>query len=340
MAMSRSFGATEFTILPSMRISPSLALSSPAIMANKVDLPQPAGPTSAMNSPVGASRSMPLRTSTEPKRLVSRETVSVAMIAPSLDGALGESADEILAAEQIDQERRHGADQHGGARDVVGGGVHLTGRQRDQRRGDWLLRSAGEDDAKQEFVPDAGELPDHGDDQDRRRQRKDDLEKDSPEAGAVDTGRLDEVVGDVDVIVAAEQRGEREALDHVNENEAIDGVRETQCAEDIGPGQERDLARHEDAENDADEQCLRSREAPFREDVAVHRADEGRENRRRDGHVEGVEEIAFDALAGASDAIVRPGLRPRLEREAVRQCDQAVLGDLRQFTKRIGDDNE
>ena len=56
--------------------------------------------------------------------------------------------------------------------------------------------------------------------------------------------------------------------------------------------------------------------------------------------VEGVEEIAFDALAGARDAIVRPGLRPRLEREAVRQRDQSVLRDLRQFTKRIGDDNE
>src|ERR1700722_1776117 len=120
MAMSRSFGATALTILPSIRISPSLALSSPAMIASSVDLPQPDGPTSAMNSPVCASRSMPLRTSTEPKRLVSRETVSVAMIAPSLDGALREPANEILAAEQIDQERRNGADQHGGACDVVG----------------------------------------------------------------------------------------------------------------------------------------------------------------------------------------------------------------------------
>src|ERR1700691_4226322 len=131
MAMSRSFGATEFTILPSMRISPSLALSSPAIMANKVDLPQPDGPTSAMNSPVRASRSMPLRTSTEPKRLVSRETVSVAMTAPSLDGALREPANEILAAEEIDQERRICADHHLRACDVTGVRVHLAHHQRD-----------------------------------------------------------------------------------------------------------------------------------------------------------------------------------------------------------------
>src|SRR3984957_6045519 len=175
MAMSRSFGATELTIRPSMRISPSLAVSRPAIMARSVDLPQPDGPTSAMNSPVCASRSIPLRTSTEPKRLVSRETVSVAMIALSLDGALCKSANEILAAKQVDQERRNCADDHCGARDVIGVRTLLTRRERHQRRGDRLLRSTGEDDAEQEFVPDASELPDHGNDQDRRRQGQDDL---------------------------------------------------------------------------------------------------------------------------------------------------------------------
>src|SRR3984957_4964382 len=228
MAMSRSFGATELTILPSMRISPSLAVSSPAIIANSVDLPQPDGPTSAMNSPVCASRSIPLRTSTEPKRLVSRETVSVAIVARSFDGALGQSANKILAAEQEDQERRNGADHHRRTRDIVRVGVHLAGRQRDQRWRDRLLGPACEHDAEQEFVPDAGDLPDHSDDKDRRRQGKDDLEKDAPEPGAVDARRLDEVVGDVDVIVSTEQRREREALDHMHQNEAVDGVGEVQ----------------------------------------------------------------------------------------------------------------
>src|SRR5580704_16835427 len=169
MAMSRSFGATALTILPSMRISPSLALSSPAMMASSVDLPQPDGTTSAMNSPVCASRSIPLRTSTEPKRLVSRETVSVAMIALSLDGALREPTNEIFAAEQVDQQRRNCADQHGAARDIVRMSVHLTRLKGDERRGDWLLAPAGENDPEQIFVPDAGELPDDGDDENRRR---------------------------------------------------------------------------------------------------------------------------------------------------------------------------
>src|SRR5271155_2437911 len=129
MAMSRSFGATEFTSVPSMRISPSLTVSSPAIMASSVDLPQPDGPTSATNSPVRASRSMPLRTSTGPNRLCSPEMVSVAIVARSFDRALGEAANEIFAAEEIDQERRYRGDQHGAACDVVGAGVHGIGRE-------------------------------------------------------------------------------------------------------------------------------------------------------------------------------------------------------------------
>src|SRR5271155_291871 len=149
MAMSRSLGATEFTSVTSMRISPSLTVSSPAIIASSVDLPQPEGPTRAMNSPVRASRSMPLRTSTAPKRLCSPEMVSVAIAARSFDCALGEAANEILATEEIDQERRYGSDQHGAARDIVGVGVHLAGGERDQRGRDRLLGSAGKDEAEQ-----------------------------------------------------------------------------------------------------------------------------------------------------------------------------------------------
>src|ERR1700733_1658845 len=310
MAMSRSLSATEFTRVPSMRISPSLTLSSPAIMARSVDLPQPDGPTSAMNSPVRASRSIPFSTSTGPNRLCSPEMVSVAIVARSFDRAVGQAANEIFAAEEIDQERRYGADQYGAAGDIVGMGIHLAGRERDQRCCD------------------------------RRREGKDDLGEDAPEAGAVDAGRLDEVIRDIDVIVAAKERREGDALNHMHENEAIDGIGEAEVAEDVGPRQERDLAGHENAEEDADEQRLRSREAPLRENVAVDRAEQGRGDRRRNRHDQGIVEIAFDALAGSRDAIVRPRLRPGFERKAMGQRDQAVARDLGQFAKRIGDDDK
>src|ERR1700691_3646856 len=129
--MSRSFGATALTSRPSMRISPSLTLSRPAIIARSVDLPQPEGPTRAMNSPVLASRSMPLRTSIEPNRLKSREMVSVAIGSRSFDGALRETANEIFAAKQVNQERRDGSDHDGCACDIVRMGVLLTGRKGD-----------------------------------------------------------------------------------------------------------------------------------------------------------------------------------------------------------------
>src|ERR1700734_531462 len=113
--MSRSFGATALTSRPSIRISPSLTVSRPAIIASSVDLPQPEGPTRAMNSPVRASRSTPLSTSTGPKLLRKFEMVSDAMPAPSLDRPLRQAAHEISAAEEIDQQRRNGADQNAGA---------------------------------------------------------------------------------------------------------------------------------------------------------------------------------------------------------------------------------
>src|SRR4051794_2615390 len=147
--MSRSFGATALTSRSSMRISPSLTVSSPAIIASNVDFPQPDGPTSATNSPSPASRSMPFSTSTAPKRLRSRAILKVAMPAFSFDRALRHPAHEIFAAEEIDQQRRHRGDDHCGAGDVIGLGVHHRRGQRHHGGGDRLLAPAGEHYAEQ-----------------------------------------------------------------------------------------------------------------------------------------------------------------------------------------------
>ena len=50
IAMSRSRGGTSLTTRSPMRISPSEISSRPASMRRQVDLPQPEGPTSTMNS--------------------------------------------------------------------------------------------------------------------------------------------------------------------------------------------------------------------------------------------------------------------------------------------------
>ncbi len=57
--MSRSFDSISLTTWPSMAIVPPLISSSPASMRSKVDLPQPDGPTSTVNSPSAMSKPMP-----------------------------------------------------------------------------------------------------------------------------------------------------------------------------------------------------------------------------------------------------------------------------------------
>ena len=77
--MSRSLGTIALTIRPAISISPDVAVSSPAMMLSKVDLPQPDGPTRTVKSPLSISRLMPFSTSTEPNRLCTSRTTSADM---------------------------------------------------------------------------------------------------------------------------------------------------------------------------------------------------------------------------------------------------------------------
>ena len=67
MAMSRSFGGAMFTSLSPIHSSPEVIDSSPAIMRNSVDLPQPDGPTSTTKAPSAMSIDTPCSTSVAPK---------------------------------------------------------------------------------------------------------------------------------------------------------------------------------------------------------------------------------------------------------------------------------
>src|ERR1700716_440375 len=190
MAMSRSLGSTSLTTRPPISIVPALGLSRPATMLSSVDLPQPDGPTSTVNSPLSMSRSIAFSTSRLAYRFDRARMLNAAMKTssptPSLHGPRGEASQEIPSAEQIDEQRRQRRDQH--RRTLVA--EHRLGgdrsRKRDQRRRYRLLIAGRKGDAKEELVPDPGELKDHGHDQDRRRQRQDDLPENPEETGAVD----------------------------------------------------------------------------------------------------------------------------------------------------------
>src|SRR4051812_15595800 len=135
MAMSRSLGGTSLTIRPPISMVPPLARSSPAMMLSSVDLPQPDGPTSTANSPLSMSRSMPFNTSRLANVFDRPRMLNAAMMTPSLHGPRGQPTHEIFSAEQINQQRRQGGDQHRRALHAV----HRLGgdrrAERDQRRG-------------------------------------------------------------------------------------------------------------------------------------------------------------------------------------------------------------
>src|SRR5215217_4306261 len=79
MAMPRSDGDRAVTVWPSMAISPPETSSRPAMVRSSVDFPQPDGPTNTTNSPSAISRSIPLRTSVDPKFLVTPVSRTSAM---------------------------------------------------------------------------------------------------------------------------------------------------------------------------------------------------------------------------------------------------------------------
>ena len=89
MAMSRSLGGTSLTTLPPMEMVPPVTSSRPATIRSAVDLPQPEGPTSTMNSPSRMSRSSPSMTRTSPNRLVTplSTTPAISRLRRAVSGA-------------------------------------------------------------------------------------------------------------------------------------------------------------------------------------------------------------------------------------------------------------
>ena len=79
MAMSRSIGGTALTTASSIRMSPEVMASRPAIMRKVVVLPQPEGPTKTTNSLSRMCRSTSFTTWLVSNILLSLRTMTSAM---------------------------------------------------------------------------------------------------------------------------------------------------------------------------------------------------------------------------------------------------------------------
>src|SRR5215470_14108765 len=104
MAMSRSIGGTSLTTVLSIRISPDVTASRPAIMRKVVVLPQPDGPTKTTNSLSWICRSTSFTTWVTSNFLLSLRTTTSAMTL-SLDRA-GEARDVVFDEERVDDRDR------------------------------------------------------------------------------------------------------------------------------------------------------------------------------------------------------------------------------------------
>src|SRR3979409_2529502 len=98
--MSRSLGWTLLTTRSPIEIVPEVMLSSPASIRNKVDLPQPEGPTRTTKAPSSIGIDTPCRTSNPPNDLRTSRICTDDIVSPpkarSLNG-LGSVAALFMA---------------------------------------------------------------------------------------------------------------------------------------------------------------------------------------------------------------------------------------------------
>ena len=66
MPIARPYGGMATMLLPSMRMSPELGATNPAIVARSVVLPDPLGPINEKNSPAAISSDVGRNATTSP----------------------------------------------------------------------------------------------------------------------------------------------------------------------------------------------------------------------------------------------------------------------------------
>src|SRR5258708_20950112 len=194
MAMSRSIGGTSLTIVSSIRISPEVMASRPAIMRKVVVLPQPDGPTNTTNSLSWMCRSTSFTTCVVSNFLLSLRTMTSAMTL-SLDRA-GEARDVMFDKEGVDDRHRDRAQQRTGHQRPPEEDVAADQLRRDAYRHRLLVGRREEHQGVDEFVPRQGESDDARRQDARHRDRNDDVEHRLPARGAVDARALLQLLGD------------------------------------------------------------------------------------------------------------------------------------------------
>src|SRR5580765_2920264 len=330
--MSRWRGARCVTSRPPMEIVPPVVSSSPAISRRSVDLPQPEGPTSTMNSPSRTVSETSSIARTPPANSFVTWSTTIPLSPTSAPSSLHRARRQAERDLPLDD---HEEDQHGDrSQDRAGhqpAPVDLPARAVEVREpdGDRLLRLVVEQDVGEDELVPARDEDEHGRrDEAGRDEREQDLRERSDATGAVDHRRLLELLGDVEEKTAQRPDRERKREGHVREDHAdVHALAPGQVVfreHDVERDDQTDLREHLDPDQRDDEE-LAAVEAELRE------RDRGEEGERdRDQHGDDDDDHAVRSRAPEVRTVHRvlEVLERRVHREEARLQLVELVGRL------------
>ncbi|ENN89224.1 hypothetical protein RHSP_52212 [Rhizobium freirei PRF 81] len=155
-----------------------------------------------------------------------------------------------------------------------------------------IIFRPGEDDAEQEVVPDARDLQDHGDDEDRQRHGQHDAQENLPETRTVDARSLEKLHRQRREIIAEQQGQDRHTEDAVHQDKSAERAVDTDFAQYDDDRIDHHLIGDERADDQDREEEIRALEPPVGERVTIDRSNRDREDRGRHGDAYGIPETA------------------------------------------------
>src|SRR5262245_4884871 len=249
--MSRSRAATSFTTRPLIAIVPEVIDSRPATMRSVVDLPQPDGPSSTMNSP---SETVRLTSSTAAvaapgKRLVTRSSLTIATRRPLSDGAGRHSLDDLFGEEGVDDDDRNDGDHYpGGDHPDIN---ELVSHELLQAQRQGALGVVGDQDHREEeLVPEQDQIENDGRDDRGHADGHGDAPEDLQLRVAVHSRGVEEVLRQAgeEALQDVDRQGQLRA--DVDQDQAAQRVVETIADQQLEERNDHDLRRQDDGADD------------------------------------------------------------------------------------------
>src|SRR4029450_13759982 len=170
-------------------MSPEVMSSRPTIIRNRVDFPQPDGPTRIMNSPSCTSTLTSLTAGNPSPYFLTMFFMSMAAMRSTLHCAGGESGDDLSLEQQDDDDDGHRDDDRGRRQLPVGRVERVwPDEERHLSRHRSGLRRRCQRDREHELVPGEEERQDRGGEDTGGRQRDDHLAGGRPRGGGQPPG--------------------------------------------------------------------------------------------------------------------------------------------------------